>query len=383
MSHIHVCLVSDQPIPNLLGITHFRPEEILFITTEKMEEKNKTEAILNTIKRLGLGEKGLSKLIVKEDSILDCQRKIDNWIQGKEDSDFIVNLTCGTKIMSIAVYEYFKDFSSRMIYIPIPKNEFIMPFPIKKPVTPEKLALRLGVVDYLTAYGLNIMNEKKLINYYKECFDRKDLSEWIVCKYDSVKNLLIWLSGCLRSHRNDKKGFILKGEFNGATDNENDLLKKLNFQYDGKTVIKNLNKSEIKYLTGGWLEEFCFNVVAEFIGKGIDNVVIGLVIKNVQNRDNEFDIMFTKDNALYFIECKSLDQHDDKNVEVLYKIGALQKDFGLRVSSFLVTTSPYILKEGRLRQSVQARAEQFNTEIIPPQDVMNFKKILMEKLNLK
>ncbi|GAB5045820.1 hypothetical protein [Thermodesulfovibrio sp. TK110] len=54
MKHIHVCLVSDQTIPNILGIFYFKPEELLFITTEQMQRKGKTEAIINTIKRLGM-----------------------------------------------------------------------------------------------------------------------------------------------------------------------------------------------------------------------------------------------------------------------------------------------------------------------------------------
>ncbi len=77
-----------------------------------------------------LPEKGVMSLPL---TTLDCHRKIDRWIEGRENSEFVVNLTGGTKIMSIAAYEYFKDFSSKMIYVPIPKNEFITPFPKKSP----------------------------------------------------------------------------------------------------------------------------------------------------------------------------------------------------------------------------------------------------------
>ena len=69
--------------------------------------------------------------------------------------------------------------------------------------------------------------------------------------------------------------------------------------------------------------------------------------------------MFTVDNALYSVECKSLDQQDDKRFfnGAFYKIGALQKEFGLRGKSFLVSTSPYIMKNDEIRASVRARAE--------------------------
>ncbi len=382
MSRIHVCLVSDQTMPNILGIYHFRPDELLFITTEKMEQKEKVSAIIKTLDKLKLeyGDRA-SKIIVQEDSILDCHRKIDDWIGGREDSEFVVNLTGGTKIMSIAAYEYFKDFTSKMIYIPIPKNEFIAPFPKKRPSKPERLDLRVSVVQYLTAYGLNVLNEKKLKRYMQEANKREDLSRWIVANYNEIKNLLVWLSGKLRKHRDDKS-MVFSETFLGASKKEITLLDKMGFSRKGNSTSKELARSEIRYLTGGWLEEFCFNEVSKFFGKGIDDAVIGLKMLNPQGRDNEFDIMFTKDNALYFVECKSLDQFDDKNTDILYKIGALQKEFGLRIKSFLVTTSPYILKDNSLRPSVRARAEQFNTQVIPPSEVIHFWKFLAQALKL-
>lgn len=54
MSHIQVCLVPD------------------------MERKSKISSILKTLDRLGLKyENQAAKIIVQEDSILDCHRKID------------------------------------------------------------------------------------------------------------------------------------------------------------------------------------------------------------------------------------------------------------------------------------------------------------------
>jgi len=383
MKTILISLVSEQTIPNILAIHHFKPDELLFITTDEMQKKRKIEAIINTLRELRLNYEGKSNiLVVQEDSILDCHRKIDKWIENREDSEFVVNLTGGTKIMSIAAYEYFKDYSSKMIYIPIPKNEFIIPFPKKSPGKPTELTLRLSVIQYLTAYGLDIVNRARLRGYEEDAIQRKKLSEWIIANYEDLHNILVWLSGNLRSHR-DEKELNFEGSFQNANNNEVKLLDNLHLAHDGKFVSKRLTRSEMRYLTGGWLEEFCFNNVLEFVNRGIDDVAIGLKLKNAQGRDNEFDVMFTKENALYFVECKSLDQHDDKDLNVLYKIAALQKEFGLKVKSFLVTTSPYILKNNEIRQSVKARAEQFNTEIIPPAEVRNFRKYLTQKLRLE
>ncbi len=379
MKTILISIVSDHTIPNILAIHHFKPDDLLFISTIVMEKKNKVLSTLKALNRLSLEYKS-DPVIVREDSILDCDEKISNWIEGKKDTDFIVNLTGGTKIMSIAVYEFFKDYSSKMIYIPISKNEFILPFPKKKPGESVKLNLRLSVIEYLTAYDLTVVNESYLNHYREKAIKRKELSKWITNNYDKLKNLLMWLCNILRTHRN-KKQFILKGSFDDASREEKQLLSRLNFAYDKKTVSKKIDKSEINYLTGGWLEEFCFVNVSELLGQGIDDAVISLQLRNRQGGNNEFDIMFTKDNALYSIECKSLDQNEDKKADALYKVGALQKEFGLRVESFFVTTSPHILKDGKIKESIRARAEQFKTTIIPPSEVSQFGEIL--KRNLK
>ena len=381
MKTILISLVSDQTIPNILAIHHFMPDELLFISTTAMEKKNKVPDTLKALDRLCLEYKSNS-ILVQEDSILDCHKKIGNWIEEREDAEFVVNLTGGTKIMSIAAYEFFKDYSSKMIYIPISKNEFIVPFPKKRPREPVKLDLRLSVIEYLTAYGLTVVNESHLDCKRKEAIKRKELSEWIAGNYDNLKNLLKWLCGILRNHRKEKQ-FILKDNFFDASNEEKQLLSKLGFAYDKGSVLKKLNKSEINYLTGGWLEEFCFVKVSELVGHGIDDAVIGPQIKNRLGTNNEFDIMFTRDNALYSIECKSLEQNKDKKTDALYKVGALQKEFGLRVESFLVTTSPHILKDGKIRQSIQARAEQFKTTIIPPSKVSQFREILEQNLKIQ
>jgi hypothetical protein len=383
MSHIHVCLVSDQTIPNILGIHHFSPDNVLFVSTSDMEKKNKVKHMLQALMQIGLNYGNrFQKIVVQEDSLLDCKKKLDEWITGREGSEFTVNLTGGTKIMSIAVYEYFKDYGSKMIYIPLGHNEFIMPFPKRASNTATPLTLRLKVADYLAAYGLSVTNEKKLAENHANAECRKNLTEWIVRNYDAIKFLLERFGEKLRKHRDDKGGYFWNTSYLPQNDQEKELFTKAKFFYDNGSYQKQLNRSEIIYLTGGWLEEYCYNEIACFKGKGIDDVVIG-IIPETNGRKNEFDVMFTKDNALYTVECKSLDQNDDMKADALYKIAALQKEFGLRVESFFVSTSPHIMKEGKIKPSIEARAAQFKTTVITPNEVVSFSKILAEKLKIK
>ncbi|KWT94950.1 Card1-like endonuclease domain-containing protein [Candidatus Magnetominusculus xianensis] len=387
MRHICVSLVSDQTIPNILGIYHFKPDELLFITTDVMEKRGKRDHIVNTLKRYGSaydysGSRS-HHIIVKEDSVLDCKRNLDQWIDSddRETSTFTVNLTCGTKIMLIAAYEYFKEYAARMIYIPIGKNEFITPFPKSEALKNTALDFRLNVQDYLAAYGIKIENEHKLSANCDEAQKRLELSKWIVKNYNEIKPLMNRLSEKLRKHRNDKE-FPYETSYAPKCGQEKELFNKVGIKYENNKYSKNLSKSEIIYLTGGWLEEYCYNELIQFVGKDIDDVVLGVSCKKDDSK-NEFDVMFTKDNALYTVECKSLDQDDDKKADALYKIAALQKNFGIKVESFFVSTSPHILYEdGSLKQHIAARAEQFSTKVITPSEVINFADLVAKKLKI-
>lgn len=386
MKRILISLVSDQTVPNILAIHHFCPDTLLFVSTKEMERKGKTTAILATLSALGLDyREKMDVCEVVEDSLLDCQRKLDDWVHGKEEGEFVVNLTCGTKMMSIAAYEFFKDYGARMVYIPIPKNQYIVPFPKRANPEANPLDLRLTVSQYLTACGLNIRNANSVRTGHREAESRSELSRWMVSNYNSVTDLLNWFSskekGNLRAYRDDKS-FQVTGVFENASSAEIYLLDRLGFSYDSSNLSKLLYKSEIRYLTGGWLEEYCFDEALRYLGKGIDDVILGPDVANSRGRNNEFDVMFTKDNALYTIECKSLGQQENRETDALYKIGALQKDFGLRAESFLVSTSDRIMVADRIRPSLQARADQFKTTIIPPLEVPNFGKILAQTLHL-
>ena len=193
MSHIHVCLVSEQTIPNILGIYHFKPDKIVFCTTERMENKKRADAIINALKLYDLDYSKIhEKVIVDQDCLEDCEAKFTTEVVSKyKDKKLIVNLTGGTKIMVLGAYNVFKDFAEQMIYTPIPKNEFITVFPKEgncKPPMP--LNLRLSVEAYVTAYGVNVKNAHKLNKLKSNASNRENTCKWMIQNYQIIENLL-------------------------------------------------------------------------------------------------------------------------------------------------------------------------------------------------
>jgi len=373
MSHIHVCLVSEQTIPNILGLYHFQPPKIVFCTSGKMENLGKSDAIINTLKLYDLDYSNkFDRVLVDQDCLEDCEARLSNIAQKYSNHKFVVNLTGGTKIMVLGAYNVFKSIeNTQMIYTPIPKNEFIEVFPRKGDCGPPiPLNLRLSVDAYVTAYGIRTGNRDKIEQLKSNAIRNKETSEWMINNYVAIEDLLSsFIKEGLNERRGDKKNYRFKMDCSNLRPKERELLLGLRFEIGRDSIERMLTKYEIRFLTGDWLSDFCFNEVSKL---SIDDCVTGIELISSKGTNNEFDVLFTKDNALYIVECKSLKQEHDKDADILYKISALQHDFGLKVDGFLVSTSRTILNnKGDIKEHILRRSDQCKTKVVHPNEIKN------------
>lgn len=372
MSNIHVCLVSEQTIPNILAIYHFKPDSVIFCTTERMENEKRRDAIINTLKLYGIDySKSHEKVTVDQDCLEDCELKFKTEIVTRyKNEKVVVNLTGGTKIMVLAAYNVFKNVAEQMIYTPIPKNEFLTVFPRNGECrSPESLDLRLSVQAYITAYGVKVNNSHKLDKLKFNASNREVTCKWMIQNYLDIENLLSEFYKALSEARSKKKEtFNLKMDCQLQNQKEKELMKML--KMPDERIEKSIGIDDILFLTGDWLSDFCYN---EINSLSVDDCVTGIVLISPKGTDNEFDVMFTKDNALYIVECKSLKQTHDKDADILYKISALQHDFGLKVNGFLVSTARSIISDkGDIKEAVIRRSKQCRTEVIHPDKIYDF-----------
>ena len=151
-----------------------------------------------------------------------------------------------------------------------------------------------------------------------------------------------------------------------------EFLSMMQFEFDGAEIRKTINEEDREYLRGGWLEERLFLAVDAALPGGKD-IHMNVMCEDPFGNRNEFDVLFTLENVLYLIECKSLGAPEGGENDVaasintfLYKLGALRQNFGLTPRAFLATTSPDILdSQGNVKAHLIERGKQFSTEIIP------------------
>lgn len=292
MSKTIVSILSDHLLPNFLFLKEMEGQysDLLFVSTPQMEMQEKA---MHLEVALGRKEGSVRRIVVANDNykeILDALRAE----QLSDSVEYVVNITGGTKTMSLAVHEYFCQFNASFVYVPIGKNSYY-DFSTDQI---HSLDYRVSLNEYFTLYGLAY-----------------DYDNGLICGAQKPFNLF-----------NEQKmsNFYLTEEL----------------RYAHKAPRPELRR----YLGGEWFEEYVYLRIKRDFKLRDEDIAKSVKICRLSStsNDNELDVVFVKDNALYVIECKvSMTGYgkEPKSVvdEYLYKLAAISKDFGLRVNSYIFT----------------------------------------------
>ncbi len=267
MTHL-ISLLSEHLLPNFLVAKEYEGQYDghIFITTRRMDEKG---MISRYCYALGVDKKDVRIVVLSEDDLPDARGKLQNENFCREDK-YLVNLTGGTKIMSIAVFQHFFKYSAGYFYVPIATNK------IENVRTGENLPLtyQANIEEYLSLYGLYI--ETSETEYRFDDDQGEEFEKYVFNRIKSEKRL------------SPEKMQIARGVkiFRDKTE-------KLN--------------------------------------------------------DNEIDVMWMENNQLCIGECKTslfkpkevgsdgrpIQNPPEYLEEIMYKLSAISKDFGLRVNPYI------------------------------------------------
>jgi len=363
-----VILVSEQTVPNVQFLKWFfknnhETVDVLFISTEKMEAKKKSHDIIEAI---SLSETHISewkKVCVDENSLEDFESKANALLSEWTHSSFVVNITGGTKIMSLAAYAYFQDRENcEMFYQPLNRNlqrifsdSGYMEFEIS-----ELLTLK----EYMLAHGIDFKydnfcvkdyeyNKNVYMNIIKD--NREFISPLVAMQNNSYFRNVFKRRDSLNLEQISDDKFVTP---------DGNLLDKLavcetvsKFGFD----VHNLSKEDLRYITGGWFEEFVYQKTKEELGLPDENIALNIHIEKDSDK-NELDVIYIKENRLHVIECKSFVEGKEGNKvlnDALYKLQAIMKSkFGLNAKSYLYTMSEVTAN------SALNRAKEFGIEVV-------------------
>lgn len=347
MKNAVIILISDQTVPNILFLKWFasghkgEDNTIYFVSTEKMEENNKSQCIVSTLNLIAKQVKIESPVILDDENSLpmiyrNIQEKISTGY-----NRFYVNITGGTKLMSLALYKLFSTNPKSIIYYqPIGKS--------LQQISPGLEEYELGEImsvnEYMNAYGINISPAGKCVkeeDFYKNILE-------IVNKNKAGRSQILYLINdkkFFKRHLEDGKRYDLA---NLPADKLSAMEKKVVPETMQKTAadfgfdFHNVGIDELKYISGGWFEEFVYYKIMREKNLSPKKIALNVYLTNSKKVRNELDVVYIENNALRVIECKSfVDEKKQKELltDTIYKIQALKSQFELSVKSYLYTLS--------------------------------------------
>ncbi|MHB1680591.1 MAG: Card1-like endonuclease domain-containing protein [bacterium] len=399
MNKIIVSLVSDQTIPNIIFIkSNHDVAKLVFISTEKMESNKKTEWIQKSVK-IGMDncKIKIETIMVHEDNIVSIKEELNNKLSCEKEDNILVNLTCGNKIMSLATYEFFKEKSLsnqnqnniQMYYLNAGNNIFNRIFPATQNNN-SQYDLQgdfCNIKEYLTAYSIEQDKQKTPMRYFEQT--RKFYKEIFELEKGAIKNLYALRNKMEKSKEWEKKlksDSPLEESYIKSFTNFNNETASIYNLFEKTFGDKQFTKNRIKYLTGGWFEEYVYLLIKRGLKLSDDNIYLGVEIENKSLSDkktnNEIDVIFINKNKLFVIECKTgLTTKDGTSIfsDVIYKQAALRKYFGLTAKSYLFI--PEAIKSDKNRAD---RAEVFSIDIVDNKEMLldedKFKKEFLDGL---
>ena len=380
---IHVCLISAQAAPNLLPIldSEFKPKKAIFLVSKTM--KQRAEYLAKTFEKLNVKVK--LKNISDEFNFGLMEEEIFKLVEEYENESIALNVTGGTKLMSIAAENAFSALGKPIFYIDTDSNHilFISKNEEQKWLPNLEMKAKNKIDIYLSAYGSTVLSTQNPIEREKYL----PAIEPFIKNYDNYTQVipLLNLHATLSQSNGYKSEYTKDNKKIGKLD---ELLLGLDYQgllnYDGQTI--DFKNREIKtFLNGGWLEDYTYFQLKEIAN--IEDIDCGADVANPKfkwgkneyssenkGNKNEFDIVFMAKNKLHIIECKT--QLMDKNGgikadDILYKLETLKDYGGLMTKKCLVS---YF----EVPEQVKNRANFLNIEIIQGKDLQRLKSKIQE-----
>lgn len=337
---IRFFFVSDYLTPLVIAIQQYQEkiEKVVAIASESKKGK------ANTLKKLIHSERSdmVEVIKLKKDGkdefhsiISEVQPRIASWAEKNSDKELVFDLTGGTKIMALVLYEIARDlqskgYSTKISYTNTDANAFQW---IGETPAEDKMTVRLNIQQLLEASGHEVeeirCNRKKIP---PRMVARRSITEELMAKTD--KDIIGKLNGWANEARNGAResqrpieigykdnlsatipvGFLNRLQDVGA----------LSYKKIGNSIssITFTDGEWASYLSGDWLEEWAWWQVYDI--PELDGCSMGVTIKNKETK-NELDLVLCCRNRLLVIEAKTAalsgsQKRASKEADVMYKI---------------------------------------------------------------
>lgn len=300
---IHICLVSQQAAANLLPALDpsLRPEKIVLVVTEKMQRQ---AAHLSAVLKENAIHAELLQLSNEQD-FHQIENELLELAARLESDNVTLNITGGTKLMSVAAQSVAQASGWHMFYVDADTDRAIWLGQDKTP--PHPLQEQLKLRHYLRSYGFELTNKPNRSNASAA---EQQLSQTLAQQAGSLENSISVLNALAQEAENRR---ALSVPMNDWQRDSRSLDVLLRYFEDARALsvaddrIQFASEAARDFVKGGWLELHAIQAVHQVTGPlGIRDKAMGLEVQDVTTQTrSELDIAFMARNRLFVMECKT------------------------------------------------------------------------------
>jgi len=336
---IHVCMVSEQPTPNLTPVLdeRFRPGKVIFLVSDGMRER--AGWLASVMRPFGVE---IDTMEVPDAWDVESVRDVVGELLLKHaDSSIALNVTCGTKPMAIAAFGVFSEFEKPVFYVHPEQDRLIW---VNEKRFGCDLQNRIRIPNFLAAHGFQAFNG----------VDRKPVpAAWRKLTAEIIKRIDVFgkpmgVVNALAGSAERNKGLLSDPVASRARSNNGftDLLSLFSqaglLDETGDGRLRFPDEDSRFFVNGGWLEQHVKDALDSLRSElGIHDIAQGIEICSSKNCrvKNEIDVAFLANNRLHVIECKTrrFDADESHGKDTLYKLDSLSAVGGTRARAMLVS----------------------------------------------
>jgi hypothetical protein len=320
--HVLVAPVGEQPTPNLIPVFAAGPEGYTHVQF-LISDDRKIRSVAENLHRALAEDEQTSTVQVLEHLTMDawdlrkaredCARAIEKHSNAR----ITVNLTGGTKIMSLAAYQEARAAASPMVYVNTEAGELIRFGANGEPVAREPFSVKIPIQTQLRAAGRELMDGAQSASAISR--ERTEFVRWLVDNHAGayercLKKVVIEMKTAQKPWSQETQlSFCPQGKGLEALQR----LAALNLVTwnQEQRRIQATSEPAWGFLNGGWVEAYA--LIALDTSKLFDEV-LGNV--RIQGFVGEIDVMVTRNGRLGIVECKTRGPYGEGVTFVIAKI---------------------------------------------------------------
>jgi hypothetical protein len=387
---IHLALVSEQTLPNLIPILMEQPDKVYLFASKKMSNGGYAKHLADIIKHASqqngtqvetalFEEMPDAGMINIQDYALESATKIR---AEYPDAEITLNSTGGNKLMAMGLVEVWRGEAEKIIYADTQHGRIeILPDSSGKVAQAIPMGNQLDVPLYLRAQKFSYAGAASddpawldRVNARKQVC--KQLAQDVTPLTGLISDINRMAGKAVEQQKvNGQKRDVLlypEQQLSVYPGQEFSAMLKmmrtaeLILWKEGSKTVRLIDMDTVRFLQGGWLEEYAWHVLHD---EKLFDVRLSVNVTDKQTR-NEFDVLACHHNQLLFVECKTLRFGSENDNEIAYKVDSLGQDArGLFGQTWLLSArSPTsILKD---------RAAKARIRIIGPDELPKLRDIV-------